>query len=86
MGIQPPKPPEYSYTANAILHAYNMIARSRRYEQGTPLALNIADIEVYCDLYDVPVELDIFVDCIFAIDNDFLDESHKRMQQKIKKK
>ncbi|WP_079378481.1 hypothetical protein, partial [Acinetobacter baumannii] len=77
--------PEYSFTANAILSAYNVISRSRRYEQGIPLALDIAAISAYCDHYEIPVERDIFNDCIFAMDNIFLDDSHKKMKRPTKK-
>ncbi|MFX6372858.1 hypothetical protein ABTF96_01240 [Acinetobacter baumannii] len=77
--------PEYSFTANAILSAYNVISRSRRYEQGIPLALDIAAISAYCDHYELPVKRDIFNDCIFAMDNIFLDDSHKKMKRPIKK-
>ncbi|EPN2069651.1 hypothetical protein [Acinetobacter baumannii] len=73
-----PEPPEYSYVANAILSAYNTIARSRRYEQGVPLALDISAINAYVEQYDLPVERYIFNDCIFAIDNLFLDETVKK--------
>ncbi|NAS06210.1 hypothetical protein GPS47_11505 [Acinetobacter haemolyticus] len=69
--------PEYSYTANAILSAYNVIARSRRYEQGIPLALDIASINAFSEQYELPVEHWIFNECIFAMDNLFLDEAQK---------
>ncbi|QOW47892.1 hypothetical protein G0028_07725 [Acinetobacter piscicola] len=81
MGVKPPDyidPPKYSYTAHTVLHAYNMIARSRRYEQGTPLALGIADIESYLELHDSPVELYVFVECVLMLDNLFLDQAYKK--------
>ncbi|EHU3242006.1 hypothetical protein ACX0AN_002989 [Acinetobacter baumannii] len=77
--------PEYSFTSHAILTAYNIISRSRRYEQGIPLALDIAAISAYCDHYELPVDRDIFNDCIFAMDNIFLDDSHKKMKHSTKK-
>jgi hypothetical protein len=80
-----PDPPEYSYTANAILSAYNTIARSRRYEQGVPLAIDIAAINSYVEQYDLPVERFIFNDCIFTLDNLFLDEAHKKATQRATK-
>lgn len=55
-----------------------MIARSRRYEQGTPLALSIADIESYLELHDSPVELHVFVECVLMLDNLFLDQAYKK--------
>ncbi|MRA12499.1 hypothetical protein F4T81_18290 [Acinetobacter nosocomialis] len=76
--------PEYSYTSNAIISAYNVISRSRRYEQGIPLSLDISAISAYCEHYELPVERDIFNDCIFAIDNLFLDEAHKKSKNSKK--
>ena len=80
-----PDPPKYSYTANSILSAYNTIARSRRYEQGTPLALSIADVNAYCELYEPPVERYVFNTVIFDLDNQFIDESRKRLESRVKK-
>lgn len=77
-----PDPPKYSYTANSILSAYNTIARSRRYEQGTPSTLSAEDIKSYLELYELPCELHIFIDCIFSLDNLFIDESRKWMSKK----
>ena len=85
LGRQPPKEvkkPEYSYTANALIEAYNVISRSRRYEQGTPLALSIADLNAYCEQYELPVERYIFNAVIFDLDNRFIDEAYKKMKKK----
>lgn len=83
-GHELPDPPEHSYTANALIEAYNAISRSRRYEQGTPLALSIADLNAYCEQYELPVERYIFNAVIFALDNQFIDESRKRLASKAK--
>ncbi|MUQ46946.1 hypothetical protein DIQ19_07210 [Acinetobacter baumannii] len=48
------------------------------------MALDIAAISAYCDHYEIPVERDIFNDCIFAMDNIFLDDSHKKMKRPTK--
>jgi hypothetical protein len=80
------EPPEYSYTAYEVLSAYNTIARSRRYEQGVPLALDIASINAYVEQYDLPVERFIFNECIFTLDNLFLDESHKKAMAEVNKR
>ena len=77
-----PKPPRYSYTANAILSSYNTIARARKYEQGVPLALSATDIGAYLELYEAPCELHILVECVFALDNKYLDKAHKRLSKK----
>ena len=82
MGIEIPKPPEYSYIASALLKAYNTIARARKYEQGVPLALGATDIGAYLELFDVPCELHILVECVFALDNKHLDKAHKRLSKK----
>jgi hypothetical protein len=84
-GHKLPDPPKYSYAANSILSAYNTIARSRRYEQGTSLALGAEDIKSYLELYELPCELHIFIDCIFTLDNLFIDESRKRLESRVKK-
>ena len=82
MGIKLPDPPAYPYTANALIEAYNTIARSRRYEQGTPLALSIADLNAYCEQYELPVERCIFNAVIFDLDNRFIDEAYKKMSKR----
>ena len=81
LGVKLPDAPDYSYVANAILCAYNTIARSRRYEQGVPLALDISAINAYVEQYDLPVERYIFNDCIFTLDDMFLDEAHKKSRK-----
>ncbi|WP_252362597.1 hypothetical protein, partial [Acinetobacter baumannii] len=85
LGVKLPDAPDYSYVANAILSAYNTIARSRRYEQGVPLALDISSINAYVEQYDLPVERYIFNDCIFTLDDMFLDEAHKKVTQRATK-
>ncbi|MCU4589093.1 hypothetical protein KTJ20_10055 [Acinetobacter ursingii] len=84
MGLPEILPPDFSYTAHEILSAYNTIARSRRYEQGVPLALDISSINAYVEQFDLPVERHIFNDCIFTLDNQFLDEAHKKAMASAK--
>ncbi|EHU2880990.1 hypothetical protein AYI17_RS21035, partial [Acinetobacter baumannii] len=55
---------------------------SRRYEQGIPLSLDQQAINVYAEHNDLPVAAHIFNDCIFALDNLFLDEAHKKSSKK----
>jgi hypothetical protein len=62
-----------------------MIIRSRRYEQGIPLSLDQQAINVYAEHNDLPVDVHIFNDCIFALDNLLLEEAHKKMAAKSKK-
>ncbi|MCF4280592.1 hypothetical protein L1Z03_19610, partial [Acinetobacter baumannii] len=82
LGGRIPDPPEYSYAADSILSAFSTIARSRRYEQGIPLSLDQQAINVYAEHNDLPVAAHIFNDCIFALDNLFLDEVHKKASKK----
>ncbi|WP_435718768.1 hypothetical protein [Acinetobacter baumannii] len=57
-----------------------------RYEQGIPLSLDQQAINVYAEHNDLPVAAHIFNDCIFALDNLFLDEAHKKINSKSSKK
>ena len=85
LGLEVPEPPEYNYTAYAILKAFNTIARARKYEQGVPLALGATEIGAYLELYEVPCELHILVECVFTLDNKHLDKAHKRVESRAKK-
>ncbi|MBP3066383.1 hypothetical protein FGW38_09545 [Acinetobacter baumannii] len=82
LGGRIPDPPEYSYAAESILSAFSTICRSRRYEQGIPLSLDQQAINVYAEHNDLPVERYIFNDCIFTLDDMFLDEAHKKATKK----
>ncbi|EGY5283614.1 hypothetical protein EA687_14710 [Acinetobacter baumannii] len=86
LGGHIPDPPEYSYAADSILSAFSTIARSRRYEQGIPLSLDQQAINVYAEHNDLPVAAHIFNDCIFALDNLFLEQCHKKISTKSKGK
>lgn len=85
MGIKPNPPPKYNYEASAIVNAYNRIARARSYEQCSPLPLHTEQIKSYLELNDAPCELHIFIDCIFAIDDIFIDEARKRQKREMQK-
>ncbi|MDC4649044.1 hypothetical protein [Acinetobacter baumannii] len=71
--------------ADSIISAFSTICRSRRYEQGIPLSLDQQAINVYAEHNDLPVAAHIFNDCIFALDNLFLDETHKKQKAETKK-
>ncbi|HAV5471369.1 TPA: hypothetical protein JI250_16935 [Acinetobacter baumannii] len=86
LGGHIPDPPEYSYAAESILSAFSTICRSRRYEQSIPLSLDQQAINVYAEHNDFPVAAHIFNDCIFALDNLFLEECHKKISTKSKGK
>lgn len=69
--------PEFSYIAHAILMAFNVIARGRSYHP-VAMPLDSNHINAYLELYEAPCELYIFVECIFALDNLFLDDERKK--------
>ncbi|MFW1635453.1 MULTISPECIES: hypothetical protein [Acinetobacter] len=72
--------------ADSILAAFSTIIRSRRYEQSVPLCLDQQAINVYAEHNDLPVDAHIFNDCIFALDNLFIEETHKKINSKTVKK
>ena len=76
--------PEYSYIAHVLLDAYNVVARGRKYTQGVPLCISTADINEYLNIYELPIELDIFVSAIFMIDNEYIDEVREKMKNPTK--
>ncbi|WP_407480234.1 hypothetical protein [Acinetobacter baumannii] len=41
-------------------------------------------INVYAEHNDLPVAAHIFNDCIFALDNLFIDDAHKKMRSRNK--
>ncbi|HAV5372790.1 TPA: hypothetical protein ACJERR_003312 [Acinetobacter baumannii] len=86
LGGRIPDPPEYSYAADSILSAFSTICRSRRYEQGIPLSLDQQAINVYAEHNDLPVDAHIFNDCIFALDNLFLESALKKVSYSVKSK
>lgn len=73
------KEPEYSVVAHVVLGAYNTIARGRRYEGGVPLTISPLEIQAYLSLNELPIELDVFMECIYMLDNDFIDKAQSRM-------
>jgi len=70
--------PEFSYVAHSILMAFNVIARGRSYHP-VAMPLDGSHINAYLELYEAPCELHIFVECVFALDNLFLDEVRARL-------
>lgn len=78
MGLDAPEPIQPSFTADYILGAFNIISRSRRYSETIPLDLSLQDIQAYFDVYGCDIEPHIFVECIFAIDDQFLKEKRSK--------
>ncbi|MDQ8952442.1 hypothetical protein RFH42_05625 [Acinetobacter rudis] len=64
--------------ANAVVEAYNLISRSRKYEQGIPMPIDLSAITAYLDQYESPCESWIFDDCIITLDNLFLEEAYQK--------
>jgi hypothetical protein len=73
--------PEFSYTANAIIESYNVIQKARNYSNSAPLPISTDQIISYLQLNDCPIEVDVFCDCIFMIDQDFIDSFSKQITQ-----
>ncbi|WP_315360830.1 hypothetical protein [Neisseria bacilliformis] len=55
--------------ADYFLAAYAQIARARRYEQGVPLPLTLADVAAFAACADVPVSRTLLNRAVFAIDD-----------------
>ena len=66
--------------AHSILMAFNVIARGRSYHP-VAMPLDGSHINAHLELYEAPCELHIFVECVFALDNLFLDEVRNRMPE-----
>ncbi len=82
----PPKkpnfdPPNHDFGAHLILRAFNVIVRARRYENCAPLPLCIEDIQAYAGSYDLPVEMGLFIECIFCLDDLALEKAHKDLER-----
>lgn len=50
------------------------------------MALDISAINAYVEQYDLPGERYIFNECIFTLDNLFLDEAHKKAKAEADKR
>jgi len=50
-----------------------------------PLSLDQQAINVYAEHNDLAVDTHIFNDCIFALDNLFMDEAYKKAMQRATK-
>lgn len=46
------------------------------------MPLDANAIKAYLEIYDAPCELYIFVECVFALDNLFIDDARKQMSKK----
>ncbi|RPD86269.1 hypothetical protein EGK75_09105 [Neisseria weixii] len=70
--MEPLEEPEYSYLTDWLVSAYVQIRRARRYEQGHPLPLALADIAAFADCYPLPCSRDLLNRAVFALDDEEL--------------
>ena len=42
-----------------------------------PLRLSLHDIKCYAELFGLPIDFDLFSECIFMIDDDFIEAQSK---------
>lgn len=70
--------------AHVLVEAYNTIARGRNYTNAVPLTISASNINDYLQLYEPPVDLDIFLSCMFMLDNDYIDEVRETMKKSAK--
>ena len=66
-----------------MIKAFNLISKARRFiafPQGGGFydSLTLADIKSYFDVYGCDLNRGLFVECIFALDNLFLDEVRRK--------
>lgn len=78
MGLEAPEPIQPSFTADYILGAFNIISRSRRYIETVPLDLSLQDIQAYFNVYGCDIETVVFVESIFALDDQFLKDARSK--------
>ena len=57
-----------------MVEAFYLMNRGRRYIEGAPLNLSIADISEYVAVYDPPFTRYEFDACVMALDNHYIDD------------
>ena len=82
MGLAVPEPPEHPLIAIYVISAFRVIERSRHYFEVTPKPIDIQDIVNYLEWYESPCSEWLFVECIFALDNLYLEKAYKKMSKK----
>ena len=75
MGVEVPNPPKYSAIAHYALSAFRTIERSRHYFDAVPKPIDAQNILHYLELYEAPCPEWLFVECIFALDNLYLEKA-----------
>ena len=43
------------------------------------------EIQSYLSLNELPIDFDIFMECIYMLDNDFIDKSQEAIKRQVKK-
>lgn len=78
LGIKQVKQPEYFPLSLYTLSAFRVLERSRSYisvgDQLVPRPLNTENVLNYLEIYDSPCELWLFLECLFALDNIYIED------------
>lgn len=82
LGIKQVNKPEHFPLSLYTLSAFRVLERSRDYifngERLIPRPLTTENILSYLEVYDSPCELWLFLECLFTLDNIYLDDWDKR--------
>ena len=73
--------PKYSVIAHYAVSAFRTIERSRHYFDVVPKPIDAKDILQYLELYEAPCPEWLFIECLFALDNVFIEKVSKRIQK-----
>lgn len=77
--------PDDDLEVQLIFQAFALMCRSRKVTaNGYPLELSFSDINDYLALYDCPLELETFIDCVFELDTLFMDKVKKDIKKPSK--
>lgn len=72
LGVKVKPGPKFCFESFSILSAYRIIERSRKPSANGVVPLDVRAILDYSDIYGLPLEKELFTDCIFAIDDEYL--------------
>jgi hypothetical protein len=82
LGIKQVNKPEYFPLSLYTLSAFRVMERSRNYmsvgDQLVPRPLTIENVLDYIEVYDTPCELWLFLECLFALDNIYIEDWGKK--------
>ena len=79
--IKAPPQIERSFTASYLIRAFNYISKSRKLiplqHSAIYREITLHDIQTYFDLFGCDIDKGLFIDCMYALDNEFLKEANK---------